>query len=129
MQKTCVVCKRSYQAKRKESLTCSATCRSRKRHMRHPSEQSEVSDNPLVVATKRELEAAGKLDSMLGQQALALAARMSGADTVAGYASLSRELRTVMAAAIGVAPAAPPAAGQGDEVDELRARRDAKRAG
>ncbi|KQH75586.1 hypothetical protein AO501_25245 [Mycobacterium gordonae] len=97
--------------------------------MRQPPEQAETSDNPLVAATKRELEAAGKLDSMLGQQALALAARMSGADTVAGYASLSRELRTVMAAAIGTAPAAPPAAGQGDEVDELRARRDAKRAG
>lgn len=97
--------------------------------MRQPPEQAETSENPLVAATKRELETAGKLDSMLGQQALALAARMSGADSVAGYASLSRELRTVMAAAIGTAPAAPPAAGQGDEVDELRARRDAKRAG
>jgi hypothetical protein len=63
---------------------------------------------------------------MLGQQALALAARMSGTETVGGIAALSRELRTVMAAAIGAVSAAPPAAGQGDEVDELRARRNAK---
>lgn len=86
-------------------------------------------DNSLVKATKAELEAAGKADTMLGQQAIALAARMSGSETSAGIASLSRELRTVMAAAIGAALPSAPAAGTGDRVDELRARRDAKRAG
>jgi hypothetical protein len=81
--------------------------------------------NSLVQATRRELEAADKVDTMLGQQALALAARMSGTETPGGIASISRELRTVMAAAIGPVSKVTKA----DSVDELRARRDAKRTG
>jgi len=42
-------------------------------------------------------------------------------DTGSGTASLSKELRSVMAAALRDAPAA------GDPIDELRARRDRKR--
>lgn len=129
MQRICKGCGNAFEAKSKAALSCSSTCRSRKARGSTAAAQPEISENSLVTATKRELEAAGKFDTMLGQQAIALAARMSGTETVAGIASLSRELRTVMAAAIGAAPAAPPAAGQGDEVDELRARRDAKRAG
>jgi hypothetical protein len=77
----------------------------------------------LVVATKVELEAAGRLDSVLGQQALRLAQQMSGFETGGGMAALSRELRATMAEATrGAAVAADP-------LDELKARRDAKRAG
>lgn len=126
MQKLCAVCGHSYETKRKDSITCSATCRSRKRNML-PAGAS--ADNSLVKATKAELEAAGKLDTRLGQQALILAARMSGTETPSGVGTLSKELDRVMAAAIGAAPPTAPAAGQGDRVDELRARRDAKRAG
>lgn len=69
------------------------------------------------------LQDADRLDTVLGQQALALAAQIvSPFQTGAGVASLSKELRAVMAEAMrGVAAAADP-------VDELRRRRDAKRA-
>lgn len=128
MRRNCDACGREYEARRKDSRTCGSTCRNRKARGASSVSKGDGCDNSLVAATRRELEVAGKLETMLGQQALALAARMSGTETSGGIASLSRELRTVMAAAIGVVPAGVPAAGQGDDVDELRARRDAKRA-
>lgn len=128
MQRNCDVCGRPYQAKRKDSLTCSASCRSRKRHQPAGGSTTTGPDNSLVEATTRELEAVGKLDTMLGQQALALAKRMG--TEVTGIAALSKELSRVMDAALGTAQGpANPQQGAGDDVDELRARRDAKRAG
>lgn len=125
MRRKCEACGRPYEATRSNQRMCSSTCRSRKARGAAPAPRGE---SPLVKATKAELVAAGKLDSMLGQQAIALAARMS-TETSGGVAGLSRELRTVMAAAIGSVPAATPAPGAGDEIDELRARRTAKQAG
>ena len=127
MQRTCSICGKSFTAKRKDARTCSATCRSNKRNGAKP---AEVIESPLVRATRAELEAAGKLDTRLGQQALVLAARMSGTETPGGVGTLSKELDRVVSAAIGVVPpSAQPAAGTGDEIDELKSRRDAKRAG
>lgn len=125
MQRTCDVCGADFEAKRKDAKTCSATCRSNKRNMSSPPAPSEVGSNSLVKATTAELEAAGKVDTMLGQLAISLAGRMSG--TTTGLAALSKELREVTNAAIGVkaAGSAPVV----DDVDELRARRDAKRVG
>lgn len=124
MRRICVTCGREYVAKRSDSRTCGETCR--KRRTRGAVAMPElIEGNSLVEATRRELEEAGKVDTMLGQQALALAARMTGTETPGGIASISRELRTVMAAAIG-----PVSKGvQADSVDELRSRRDAKRTG
>lgn len=79
-------------------------------------------EHPLVKATRLELEGAGKVDTMLGQEALTLAKQLSASGTM-GLAAFSRELRAVMAALVG----AQADAGAGDLVDELRARRDAKR--
>lgn len=78
-------------------------------------------DGDLVAAVSAELSAAGRLDSALGRQAVRLAQRMGEFDTGGGVAALSRELRSVMAAALQTAVA------MDDPVDELRARRDAKR--
>lgn len=123
MRKSCVVCGDSFEAKRKDARTCSASCRSKKRYPTPP--QDDPLGNPLVVAVRAELEAAGKLDSMLGQLALSLAARVKS--EASGVSALSRELRAVTAAAVG-AQVSSSAAGGGDGVDELRDRRDAKRA-
>lgn len=68
------------------------------------------------------LEAAGKVDSMLGQQALTLAKQLSKSSTT-GLASLSRELRAIMVDLVG----SQANAGAGDLIDELRARRNAER--
>jgi hypothetical protein len=124
MQKTCEACGRDYETSRSNSLTCSATCRSRKRSGIRAGAKPE---SDLVKAVRAELESAGKLNTRHGQQALVLAAQMS---TGTGVGTLSKELDRVMASALGVQLAgATPAASTGDSVDELRARRDAKRAG
>ncbi len=68
-----------------------------------------------------ELTAAGRQNTALGVLAVQLAQRMTQFDTGGGLAALSKELRAVMAAALQEAPASA------DLIDELRARRDAKR--
>lgn len=80
--------------------------------------------NSITAAVRAELESASKLDTHLGQLAVTLAGRIdAGDDSGGGVAALSRELREVMAHA--VTGAAIP----GDPLDELRVRRDGKRAG
>lgn len=128
MQRSCDSCGVEYQAKRKASRYCSDTCR--KRAQRSPDRSPRRSVEPrdggvprLVTATRAELEDAGRLDTVLGQQAMALAERIASPhETGAAVASLSKELRAVMEAALdGVATKADP-------LDELRARRERKRA-
>jgi hypothetical protein len=71
-----------------------------------------------------ELTAAGCEFSSLGAQAIQIARRMTNTfDTGSAFAALSKELRAVMGLAMSSAtPEANP-------LDELRARRDAKRLG
>lgn len=70
-----------------------------------------------------ELDAAGRADTYLGAAALALADRIDQSTAVMGFAALVKELRATMDAALaGVKKVADP-------LDELRARRDAKRTG
>jgi hypothetical protein len=69
------------------------------------------------------LEAAGRSETYLGAAALALADRIDQSTAVMGFAALVKELRATMDAALdGVQQAADP-------LDELKRRRDAKRAG
>lgn len=83
-----------------------------------PGAEESVAD-PLVEAVRQELTEAGRLDTVLGRQAVALAERMADA-AGAAMAALSKELRTVMGTATqGVTS-------QADPVDELRLRRDRK---
>lgn len=134
MQRNCDLCGRSYDAKRSTSKFCGVNCRNRNVRRAKPAhsepavqasapEIDAVQVDDLVAVTKAELEAAGKLNTSLGQQAVRLAERMRSFDTGGGLAALSREFRAVMAEATrGVKVSV-------DVVDELRARRDAKRAG
>ncbi|RBO82079.1 hypothetical protein [Nocardia puris] len=75
--------------------------------------------DPLTDRVRAELEAAGRLDTVLGQQAAALAAAMAAAGGQA-MAALSRELRSVMDEALRGAKA------EVDPIDELKLRRDRK---
>ena len=125
MQRICDVCGRDFEAKRRDAKTCSATCRSNKRNTSAPPADDESGGYSLVDAIRSELEEAGKLHTSLGQLALVLARRI-GSETT-GVAALSKELSRVTAAAIG---AATPGSSDsdGDYIDELRKRRDAKKA-
>jgi len=138
MQRKCASCGRSYQATRPNSKFCGDTCR--KRAQRSPKKSPEPVDLslpellaglgsaktswPLTDAATRELEAADRLDTVLGQAALVLARRIeSPMETGASIASMTKQLRETLADALkGAQQAADP-------LDEIRARRDSKRAG
>lgn len=146
MKRKCNVCGRSYQAQRPTSKFCSSTCRVRNHQnpgvysqdtanikvqprrvssvdtVEPPDSGPNAPSNSLEQATRTELEAAGVLDTLMGQQALRIAQQMSGFETAGGMASLSKELSRVMNEALRAATVVD------DPVDELAARRDAKRA-
>ncbi|ARG91408.1 hypothetical protein C3472_19955 [Mycobacterium kansasii] len=131
MQRQCAQCNRPFEAQRPQAKYCGATCRVRASRAGGSSSAAKAPPAvaavegaaDLVSAVTAELTAAGRESSALGVQAIAIAERMARFDTSAGLAALSKELRAVMASALQ--NAAPVA----DAVDELKARRDRKRAG
>lgn len=130
-QQTCEVCQRPFVGRQARQRFCSPTCRSRGHRgtvivqtPAHPAaEQVPDEQTGLVLAVRKELEAAGRLDTMLGQSAMLLAQQMCSNRVALGSAALNKELRATMASALQGAEVAD------DPVDELRRRRDAKRAG
>ncbi len=81
----------------------------------------------LVEALRRELESAGRLETALGQQAVALAVKLASPfDTGSAMAAVSRELRAVREAALGGAGQdASPLSRARDELAARRSRRSA----
>ena len=101
----CDSCGKPYDAKRPVSRFCSGTCRKRAQRAGLSGPVPTVTlggvDGPVSAATSAALEAAGMLDTPIGQSTVALARRMdANADTGAGLASLSDELRAAVAEAL-----------------------------
>ena len=131
MERSCDVCQTPYEAKRPASRYCSPRCRQRSaRGKARGNETPRVIPAPpvkpdlgLVDATRRRLIAGNVLDSVEGQAALVIAARIErgAAESGSAVAALSRELRAVMETALkSSAPA-------GNLIDELRAQREKRR--
>lgn len=138
MRKTCGECTEPFEAKRAAAKYCGDRCRQRAH--RSPTKaskpkvlelQAEATSEPAPVvgsvasATAVELESAGRLESALGQAALALARRIDhgSSETGSGFASLARQHRETLAEAVKGAKTAA------DPLDELRARRERKLSG
>ena len=133
--KKCEHCGKGFKAQRRTAKYCSTTCRVKAKNVRRSEGDSTApqvvqqraaaaADAPratLVEAVESELDALGKSNTMLGAQALEMAKLIAGGgETGAAVAALSRELRAIMVlVSRGVE--------QGDEVDELKAKRDEKR--
>ena len=98
MERLCDVCDAQYVARRRTSRYCSPRCRMRANPSHthdqlrwRPGSSSTTLDSE---TTPRELEAAGRLNSSLGQQAILLAGRIGAPfDTGSSVAAVSRELR------------------------------------
>jgi hypothetical protein len=130
MTRACAFCGNPFEAKRSTAKYCGSSCRSKAstgapRPVQAPAPKPAAGRARLAKAVSRDLEAAGRLDSVLGQQAVALAERidLGATDTGSAIAALSKELRAVMEAALA------DAKGAADPLDELRARRERKSAG
>lgn len=126
MKVVCHSCGNDFEASSPRAKFCGSTCRSRAHRngevvpLQQQSEPVEA-EPPLLTATRRELEQAGVAETALGQQAIELARRMSHPKAMGlSVAPISKELRSVMAEAMKDAP-------RQSGLDELRARRDAKR--
>ncbi|GGV34133.1 hypothetical protein GCM10010182_67490 [Actinomadura cremea] len=135
MTKTCAHCGETFEARSARAKYCGSTCRARasekaKRggHAAPAAAPAPVAELPapstLAAAVRGELEAAERLGTFLGAQAVALAGRIdAGGDTGSAVAALSKELRAVMDAALAGAPKAA------DALDELANRRRRKASG
>ncbi len=122
--RTCAACGDSLEGRPGKTRFCDATCRKRASRRSGPPVVDAPESDGLLNALRCELADADRLDTALGQQALALAVKLSSPfDTGSAMAAVSRELRAVREEALrGAEQAADP-------LDELRLRRDAKRAG
>jgi len=127
----CDACGETYEARRITSKFCSAKCRIR--HHQDLKLNPTPSPLPSVTAdeesiwatTRAELEAAGRLGTSAGKVALQLAARLDAdvRESGMGVAAIVRAHAERLAEALKGAQVAA------DPVDELRERRDRRRAG
>lgn len=127
----CVVCGGSMEGRRPDAKTCGDKCKKRRQRGNvvalgstggvTPPTGTQPGHGALVEAVERELTAAGRLESSLGQAARALAARIEqGVDTGSAVASLTKELRATLAEATKNAAVDESAL---DRVRRLRAER------
>jgi endogenous inhibitor of DNA gyrase (YacG/DUF329 family) len=140
MEATCARCAQPFSTSSRRARFCSSKCRTAATRARAKGQPETVAvpakpkvkrkpkstDSPTgtLGAVISELTTAGRLETSAGQAAIALATRIDeGAESSAGLAALTRELRAAMAEALANVTEA------GDALDELRARREARRAG
>ncbi len=128
MNRECDSCGVEYEAQRKTSRYCSTRCRMRASRRPETPVAAESPDNGgLLNALRRELADAGRLDTALGQQAMALAVKLaSPRDTGSSMAAVSRELRAVREEALrGAGQDASPLSRARGELAARRTRRSA----
>ncbi|AYQ98227.1 hypothetical protein SEA_CHEWBACCA_1 [Mycobacterium phage Chewbacca] len=131
MRRDCAVCGQAFEAKRPQAKYCGDTCRKRaqrggiaqQKHQQAPPVSSAAPASGLIETVQAALEEAGRLNTIAGQHALELARRIVHAPGMnTGVAALSKQLQAVLAEALAGSTAVAA-----DPVDELKARRDAKR--
>ena len=133
MKRPCDSCSRAYEALRPWSRFCGPTCRSRASRVApwapHVLPPPAPGGGRLVRAVLAELEEAGRLESALSQTALTLARRIEESrDTGSAMASLNRELRVTLEAAVaGARVPASPMTQMRDDLAERRRTRGATR--
>lgn len=126
MERLCPVCGGSMEGKRASAKTCSPACK--KRVERNPALALAGAPEPdadtgtgtgTVDAARRELTAAGRLDTALGRAALILAGRLdrSERETGAALATLTKQFEATLAAATRGADKAD------SPLDEVRRKR------
>lgn len=138
MERECVACGRVFAAQRSTARFCGGVCRARSaragaavvRRVLSPSAvqvtanrvEPSVTDRALIAAVWERVTVSGLETSPDGLLAVALAERMAVEPSGSAYASLHRQLVAGLDRIEGLRP-------QRSGLDELRLRRDRKRAG
>lgn len=130
MDVACAVCGVTFQARSKKARYCSDRCRKRKDKAEVVQLNTAADDlrkafeGGVTAATTAELEAAGRLDTALGQACLVLARRLDfpGLDTGSAVASVARQLDAMMATATRGAGQKTAPQQLRDELAERRAK-------
>lgn len=116
----CAECGTEFAGRNSRARFCSSPCRVKAHRRGTPATEAPSPGAAFERATLRELEKLGKVDTMLGQQALVIARRMGSAtETGSAVSSLSKEHSRLMAAVATGATFADP-------VDEARQSRERK---
>lgn len=125
MKRACEACGKSFDGATKNQRFCKRVecqrARARKRKQSQRGQVVGIRTEPkavdLVGSVRAELERAGRLESVLGQQAVHLASQLGiSGHTGSSVAAMHKELRSVMEAALATAERKSP-------VDELRQKR------
>jgi hypothetical protein len=135
VERSCDFCGRSYEAQRSSSRFCCSSCRVRSHVGETPASDAsggEVVAMPAAApvvgaveeATRRELEAAGRAETALGEAALLLARDLdvSRPGATAAKASCVKQLAATLEGALAGAVKTV------DPLEELKAARESKRA-
>lgn len=127
----CAECEVEFEGRNSRARFCGATCRKRAGRRAQAAaaapakakrKRAAAAGGDFEAATRRELERLGKVDSMLGQQALVIARRMGNAtETGSAVATLSKEHSRLMSAVASGASVADPV---DEAVDEVRRKRE-----
>lgn len=131
MQRPCDVCGEVYEAKRPQSKYCGDTCRKRAQRgyvvTDTPTLVPDSVDGPVALAALAVLRESERMETPLGQAALALARRVDvNRDTGAGLAALVKQFEaTLKAATADVKSAESPLDRARDELAARRAARGA----
>ena len=126
MQRTCGKCGNEYTAKNSRSRYCSDLCRAKASKAPKAAVialPESVPSGSVYASTLAELTAGGVAESSLGAAALEIARRVdnSTGESISSLSAGVRELRATMAEALKDAKV------KESPLDQLRARRDAKR--
>ena len=130
LKRTCAHCGEEFIAKRPTAKYCGTTCRTRATRAREsgataapivPADHGfDEVPSGLIEVTRRTLDDSGVLDTVSGQSALLLAARLgSNHETGAAMAALSKQLEALVASALA-------SVSRADRMDEVTRRRDEK---
>lgn len=126
----CAECEVEFEGRNSRAKFCGPTCRKRAGRRAQAAaaaptkrkRRTAAAGGDFEAATRRELERLGKVDSMLGQQALVIARRMGNAtETGSAVATLSKEHSRLMSAVASGASVADPV---DEAVDEVRRKRE-----
>ena len=127
MTTSCAVCSTRFEAATARGRYCSDRCRQKAKRGRDAARHASDRESGLVAKVRRDLRAAGKLDTVRGELAIVVAEQIAKPDAT-GVQGLAKQLDMLLTA-LGIgepASVAPSTSVEPDLMDEIKERRERK---